>query len=205
MRAVNLLPSDVGRSSRFSVVRGRSPGAPALIGAIGGAIVVLALVAGFILTSRTEASKRDELAERQLELALLPLPEKEPARQQTSLVAQHAPRVAAVSTALSTRVPWDRILDRFSRVIPDNVWLRSLELRSPAVTGAATGEGQPKGVSIAGYTYSHDAVARLLSRLALIPDLTNVQLQSSTLSELGKRNVVEFTILADVRPEALSS
>ena len=50
-----------------------------------------------------------------------------------------------------------------------------------------------------GRTYSHDGVARLLSRLQVVPDLTNVQLQSSTLSVVDGQNVVEFSIAADIK------
>ncbi|HET7759119.1 MAG TPA: PilN domain-containing protein, partial [Gaiellaceae bacterium] len=50
-----------------------------------------------------------------------------------------------------------------------------------------------------GFTYSHAAVARLLTRLAVIPDLVNVQLQQSTLTNLGAAQAVHFVIVADVR------
>ena len=57
----------------------------------------------------------------------------------------------------------------------------------------------PTGLVIGGYTYSQDAVARLLSRLQVVPDLTNVQLQSSAVTPLGNSSVVAFTILADIK------
>ena len=50
-----------------------------------------------------------------------------------------------------------------------------------------------------GFTYSHDAVARLLSRLAVVPDLGNVQLTASTRTKLKGRDVVSFSITAAVR------
>jgi Tfp pilus assembly protein PilN len=53
--------------------------------------------------------------------------------------------------------------------------------------------------TIDGFTYSHAAVARLLTRLAVVPDLVNVQLQQSTLSKVGAANAVHFVIVADVR------
>jgi hypothetical protein len=56
----------------------------------------------------------------------------------------------------------------------------------------------PSMFTIQGRTYSHDGVARLLSRLQLLPDLTNVQLISSTRSVIGKQPVVDFTIAADI-------
>jgi Tfp pilus assembly protein PilN len=207
MRAVNLLPPEVTSRSRVPL-----PSPPVLVGLLGGVVVVLALAAGFVLATKSESSKREELGQRQDELSSLPLPaEEEPAAAQSTLASQHAPRVAAVSTALANRVAWDRVLTRFSRVFPEDVWLRSLDLKSPAPGGAAKAKTEadapkaPNGVSVEGYTYSHNSVARLLARLALIPELTNVQLQSSAVTELAGRRVVEFTVLADVRRERLSS
>ena len=55
------------------------------------------------------------------------------------------------------------------------------------------------GLTLDGYTYSQPAVARLLTRLAVIPDLVNVQLQQSTATKIGSTPVVHFTIAADVR------
>jgi Tfp pilus assembly protein PilN len=63
----------------------------------------------------------------------------------------------------------------------------------------------PIPVEIDGYTYSHDAVARFLARLALVPDLTDVELKSSALSTIGTRNVVQFSITATVPPGGGSS
>jgi Tfp pilus assembly protein PilN len=56
--------------------------------------------------------------------------------------------------------------------------------------------------TIQGRTYSHDGVARLLSRLQVVPDLTNVQLVSSTRSQVGNQEVVDFTIAADIAAAA---
>jgi hypothetical protein len=71
---------------------------------------------------------------------------------------------------------------------------------------AASAPGSPPTlVTIEGYTYSHDAVARLLTRLSVIPDLKNVWLQKSARTELAGRAIVTFTILSDVRPGAKTS
>jgi Tfp pilus assembly protein PilN len=206
VRAVNLLPADVARRSRVRV-----PSPPVLVGAVGGLVVVLALAAAFVLASNAESSKLEELNQRQDELTLLPLPAEEPAAAESTLASELAPRVAAVSTALANRVAWDRVLTRFSRVLPEDVWLRSLDLKAPAPRAPAKAKTEadaptaPNGVSVEGYTYSHSSVARLLARLALIPELTNVQLESSSVTELAGRRVVQFTVLADVRPQGLSS
>jgi hypothetical protein len=58
---------------------------------------------------------------------------------------------------------------------------------------------------MAGYTYSHDAVARLLTRLSVIPDLNNVWLERSLRTKLVGRPVITFTIKADVRAPGAAS
>jgi hypothetical protein len=52
-----------------------------------------------------------------------------------------------------------------------------------------------------GYTYSQEGVARLLSRLQVVPALENVKLISSAQSTLLGQTVVTFSIQADVRPQ----
>jgi Tfp pilus assembly protein PilN len=56
----------------------------------------------------------------------------------------------------------------------------------------------PTGLTLQGYAYSQDGVALLLSRLQLVPDLTNIQLQTSQVQPLAGRSVVQFTIEADI-------
>jgi Tfp pilus assembly protein PilN len=56
-------------------------------------------------------------------------------------------------------------------------------------------------LSMQGYTYSQEGVARLLSRLQVVPALENVKLISSAQSTLLGQTVVTFSIQADVRPQ----
>jgi Tfp pilus assembly protein PilN len=56
-------------------------------------------------------------------------------------------------------------------------------------------------MTFAGYTYSQEGVARLLSRLAVVPALQNVKLVSSSEATVGGQTVVTFSIEADVRPQ----
>jgi hypothetical protein len=48
-------------------------------------------------------------------------------------------------------------------------------------------------------------VARLLSRLAVVPDLEQVQLVTSERSKLNGRQIIHFRIAANVRPAGASS
>jgi hypothetical protein len=54
-------------------------------------------------------------------------------------------------------------------------------------------------LTLQGTTYSQAGVARLLSRLQVVPDLKNVQLQSSNATLLGTQRVINFTIVSDIR------
>jgi Tfp pilus assembly protein PilN len=206
MRAVNLLPKDSGRSSRKS----RKP--VVLVGLVGGVVMLAGLGGVFIMTSSDLSAKESELANKQAELASMPRPEATPAdaaetAETAELAAERAPRVAALSAVLAKRVAWDRILRRFSLVLPDDIWLQTLSVTSPpdAAAAAAAPEAAVPGFSITGRTYSHDGVARLLSRLTALPDLENVQLQGSQITVGGTQKLVEFTIVAGIRAEGASS
>ena len=82
-------------------------------------------------------------------------------------------------------------------MLPEDVWLTNLSASAPDSTQAAAA-----GFRFHAHRrdYSQNGVARFLSRLAVIPDLANVRLQSSQSQLLNERELVQFTILADVRP-----
>ena len=114
--------------------------------------------------------------------------------------------MTALSAALSRRVAWDRVLRELSLVLPERRLAGDglgegarLVVGGDRARGAAGATVAATGFTLDGYTYSHAAVARLLSRLAVVPDLVNVQLQQSTLTKVGTAQVVHFTIVADVR------
>ena len=112
--------------------------------------------------------------------------------------------------ALTRRVAWDRILREISLVLPEDVWLKSMSATSPTPASSAPAPVSAPGLpptlmTIEGSTYSHDAVARLITRLSVIPDLKNVWLTKSELGIFGGRPVVSFTILADVRQAGATS
>jgi Tfp pilus assembly protein PilN len=200
MRAVNLLPRDQGRR------RTRAEQAPLFVGLGLVVLVTLALSAAFLMASAKAGDKQAALDALQGQLDILPPRPKGPTPIEAGLAGERTARVTAVGNALTRRVSWDRVLRELSLVLPDDIWLTSLSARSPASPASAAAApakppgAAPTGLTVNGYTYSHDSVARLLSRLSVLPDLTNVQLQSSTLARVGTQSIVQFTILADVRP-----
>lgn len=195
MRAVNLLPRDgqkaLGKESL-----------PVLVGACSGVLVAALLGAMFLMGSGKIAAQQRKLDDLNRRYNVLPPPPAGPSVAQEQLAGEQSARVSALSTALGSRVAWDRVFREFSLILPSDVWLTTLTAKSPispATNAASSAGGAPSQFTIQGRTYSHDGVARLLSRLQVIPDLTNVQLQSATRSTVGGQEVIEFSIAADIR------
>jgi Tfp pilus assembly protein PilN len=197
MRAVNLLPRDQGQRTI------KKESLPVLIGACSFFLVAAVLGAMFMMGSGKIAAQQRKLDDLNRIYQALPPPPAGPSAAQQQLAGEQSARVTALSTALTSRVAWDRVFREFSLVLPEDVWLTSLTAKSPIspVTNVATSTpgGAPSQFTIQGRTYSHDGVARLLSRLQVVPDLTNVQLLSSTLSKVGGQDVVDFSIAADIK------
>jgi Tfp pilus assembly protein PilN len=192
VRAVNLLPKDDGR--RGSRAKGQNP---LLVGGVAGTVLATAIIAALFLTaSGGVADNQERYDAAQAELAATPVPPPT-SQEKTQLDQEKTARITALSSALAGRLAWDRVLREVSLVLPDDVWLTSLSAQAPA---AAATPGATAGFTLNGRTYSHDGVARLLARLAVVPHLSNVQLlhSASATSETG-RKVVEFSINANVK------
>jgi Tfp pilus assembly protein PilN len=200
MRAVNLLPKNQTRSRRR---RDKNTPWALVIGLAGTAVASAAIGAAFLHANGAAADKREELADVSAQLAALPKPK--PVRNNdAALAGERDERATAVATAFSYHVAWDRVLRRLALVLPDDVWLTSLAAQAPAAPGLGSrslgASAASTGMTLMGYTYSHAGVARLLARLTVLPDLTSVQLQTSALAHIGERQVVQFAILANVKP-----
>jgi Tfp pilus assembly protein PilN len=204
MRAVNLLPRQQTES------KSARPNAVVFVAAIGSAAVLLGLVGGFLVASRSVDRQKQQLATARAVLAATPAHHLSAETQafRTNVLNKREQRSLALASAISKRVSWDRILRRFALVLPDDVWLTSLTGTVPlddtavATTVTTTPSALPAQateLTIAGYTYSQESVARLLERLSVVPDLKNVQLQSSASQKLGGQTVYAFTIVSDIR------
>jgi Tfp pilus assembly protein PilN len=194
MRAVNLLPrpDPRRRGGKPSVQTQLTIAAPFFVAAI--------LGVGFMFSNSKLNSARSNLRTLQQQLAALPPPPAPGNGVDPALAAQHAQRVSALADALSRRIAWDRILRQISSVLPDDVWLTTLNVQSSAAAASTTAVASGTGsISIQGYTYSQPGVARFLSRLQVIPELTQIVLQSSGMTNIQGRDVVAFTIGAGLR------
>jgi Tfp pilus assembly protein PilN len=207
MRAINLLPRDD--------VRRGGPQKRQWIVIV--PVVCAVLLSGvlsmlFLNASGKVKDRQAQLSGLQAELAAIPTPDASKVQTQTALATDKQTRVTALNDALSRRVAWDRIFRELSLVLPSDVWLTNLSAKAPVSPSLAGAPPAPSGTAVAatgftieGYTYSHAAVARVLGRLGVVPDLVNIQLQQSTLQKSGGSKIVHFIIAADVRGPGASS
>jgi Tfp pilus assembly protein PilN len=197
MRAVNLLPLEARAGRR------RPP--TAALGVAGFAVLAAtALAVGFFSANGKVDSRKQELASLEQQLAASRAAA-QPDPTQTSLNAERDQRFTALGGAMSERLAWDRILREVSLVLPNDVWLSSLAAggaTAAASTEAATPEAVPgRSVTFNGFTYSQESVARLLRRLALVPDLADVKLAKSSVTTVGTQQIYNFSVLANVASE----
>ena len=212
MRAVNLLPREVERARRGTART------PLLIAAGGAAAATSAAVVFFLSASGTASELRTQLAETRAALATVPRTGR-PAVTPGALAQERSDRVVALAAALSTRIPFDRLLLEVSYVLPEDAWLTGITAMAPADgTAVATAPGTApapsstgqQGVTIQGSTYSHESVARVLARLSALPSLMNVRLTVSARVEpqtnetdgaktKAAKTVVAFTVAATLR------
>ena|SRR5438067_847778 len=205
MKAVNLLPSDHRGLRRPSPIEPLVKN-PLLVLAI---VFAIAVVGGLALqlhsASSTVSSRQATL--RQLEDQFARLPKPQPGAvgaQQTQ-----AARLTTVTSVAEHREPWDGFLSAVSLVMPEDVWLLSMNAsgQSATATPAPAASSSPSSATpapastaftITGYTYTQPSVARLMRRLALVPWLNGVSLTTSTKTLLGDHQIYQFTLGANV-------
>lgn len=181
MRAVNLLPRDLERQG------GEGGKEPLFVAAGGVAAATAAAVVLFMSASGSISDQQSRLDALEAAIAKIPNRTGQPAVAPSVIAQERADRVAALSAALTTQVPFDRILRTLAYVLPEDAWLTGMTAAAPAT--AATGAAPPgtpaaapttaQGVTIQGATYSNLSVARVLGRLATIPALENVRLTAT--------------------------
>jgi Tfp pilus assembly protein PilN len=200
MRAVNLLPRDEKRQRT-------QPGAVLLTAVLGGVLVTAVLAGLFLMSSSTVSDRQANVDALRAELAAIP-PAPQPTTDTSGLESEKSERITVLGKALSTRVAWDRIMRELSLVLPEDIWLESLTASAadPNFVPTPGNTTPPAGTfTISGYSYSHDGVARLLARLAVVPQLERPSLGSSTLEKSTGRSVVKFTISAGLKSGEVTS
>src|SRR4051812_31849410 len=189
MRAVNLLPIDQRAGGKS--IRHEDPAV--VVGSALGVVVMIALIASFLTAHGKANAQEAKLTAARLELAQLSekrkaeLAKLKPVKQTApvtpivpppSVTGQEASWLSSVSQVLGQRIAWDRLLREVSLVMPSDVSLSALTMTTPTTVVGAPAPAQ--GFVITGSAYSYDSVARLLSRLALVPDLESVTLSNTS-------------------------
>ena len=156
-----------------------------VLGALGAAVLCVLAV---VMTSNQINSKQDELAtiqgdsqrEKQVADALRPYGQ---------FADLQRARMTQIEALAQSRYDWERPLRQLSRAIPRNVWLLGVAAtESPGVEVESGGGGdiatmrektQAPAFSISGCTYSQHAVARFMTRMRNLDDVTAVRLAKS--------------------------
>ena len=202
MRAVNLLPA-----KKDAREKRRPPNLVALGGVVAAVAVTAVMAMLFLNASGAVTERQSELDNLNADRAAIPVP-KPRDTSGDALAQERSGRLNALAVALGGRVAWDRLFREISLVTPDDVWFTTLQASAPAAPAAGTDPAAAPttgGFNITGRTYSHDAVARLLSRLSIVPHLDDVKLEKSVIGKSEGRTVVEFTISAAVRTAGAAS
>ncbi|MDQ3889885.1 MAG: PilN domain-containing protein [Actinomycetota bacterium] len=198
MRAINLLPPRAHETTRWS--RSRQA---ALVLAAGTLAASAPLVLLYTQARSDVAAKRGELAAVQAEATVRPREQTKGTEEGKRLADERTARTSALATALASRVSWDRFLRDLSLVLPNRVWLSQLSTTPEATgeSGAEESEATPLAVTINGYTESQWRVARLLTRLEVLPELSSVRLLSSKSARAMDQPVIEFSVVVVVKGE----
>lgn len=186
MRPVNLIPLDQRKGAARTGADAPPIGIYALFGALG---VALLCVLALVLTSNSVNSKTEELSKvkvqsegaKQVADALRPYG--------TFAQVQQA-RNLEISALVANRFNWERALRQLSHVIPENVWLLNLSgTLSPEIDVEDAGGGgdvtnlrqkaKAPAFAMTGCTFSQPSVARMMTRMRNLDDVTDVQLAKS--------------------------
>ena len=199
MRAFNLLPREEARA----VSEGGAPSPlPYVLVALAGVLVFAALAAFYLMAGTDVTKKKGQVEDLRAELAAYQAQQKGPSVDDKSaaLANERFGRTAALGSALTKRLAWDRVLREIALVVPTSVTLGQIQGSSPTA-GAATTNADGSSVTnltISGSTVSQADVALFMTRLSVIRELSAVQLKEAGQSPADPSKVA-FTITATLR------
>jgi Tfp pilus assembly protein PilN len=225
MRAVNLLPADRHDAKKGS---GAGPNQRSVIVActIASVALVGALVFMVWQSNSSVSNKQKQLAALQARVAA--------GSSELGLAATATDRRATVAGLAGDRLAWDEFLQTVSKVMPEDVWVTSLEgttagaaatlaaaqaaaqaaatplATTTAATTTTTSTPLPAATSadaftLSGITYSQPSVARVMRRLGFVPWLSDVTLVSSAQTTVGTATLYAFTLKANLASPPVAS
>ena len=183
MKAVNLIPTEQRRARPTGKASG---GAYAIVG---GLVVVLAMLVGYVLTSNSVNERQTQTAEARQEADAL---EAQAAQREsfTDFAAIKEQRLASVVQTADARFDWERMVRELSLVMPKNSWLQTTN--ASASGAAATVGAAPTGttttstatlpgptLTLVGCTPKQSQVATMMLRLRELHRVSDVTLNES--------------------------
>lgn len=181
MRPVNLLP----QSARPYVASGKAGGGSYVV--IGVLAALVLAVAAYVLTANQITSHKDAIAKAQSETQAAQAKVAD-LQKYGDFTAVASARVQDVTELAVNRIDYERLLRETSRVLPNGVWLTSLDAESggtgsssSSTTSTTSSTTTPTGPSVhlLGCAPSQDSVATTLVRLRAIHGSDEVDLNDS--------------------------
>ena len=181
MQAVNLLPEYARGGHKWTSV-GSELNARKII-QIGGTVAIVAALLFGLLYFRERSVVSDKKSELNTAQARL-VAQQARAKPIQDAQSANAARMTFMRSVTSTRVDWDSALGDLGRDLPTGVYLTNLSVASPVPSpgAAAPAVSGATNFTITGTTSTHERVALVLDRLAVLPWLSNITLQSSNLA-----------------------
>ncbi len=203
IKRINLLPPEERAKARRE--RGLTYAVLALV-------VIIAVLGVVYFWQKSQVGSKEDERDR-LEADIAAVQQQSAALQQYAVLQTKRTEMTTTAKAIdAARVPWSTIFEEISLVIPENVRLQSLTCAVPAamLPGGASEEATATGelaadITFTGQTYEHKDVAEFMTRLGLIPQLTNIQLASSTTAAstgttgTTTQTLTTFTVTASLR------
>jgi Tfp pilus assembly protein PilN len=186
MKAVNLIPNDQRRAQGT----GSQSGSAYMV--IGVLVTLLAMVAGYVVTSNKVTENKNDAAAAKAEAASL---EAEVAQRGsfTNFAQIKQTRLDSVSGVAETRFDWERLMRELARVMPSGSWLQSSDADVTGEVAGAEGDTasaagtsavpQPKA-NLVGCTPEQSDVAQMMVRLRQLHRVADVELNESS-TEFG--------------------
>jgi Tfp pilus assembly protein PilN len=178
MRPINLIPQEQRR--RTPTEGGK--GAYALLGVLA---VMLAMVAGYVLSSNQVTERENEAAAAAAEAERL---EAEAAKRvnYTDFAQIAQTRLLSVAGVAQTRFDWERLMREVARIMPEGSWLQSAEASATGTAAEAESSTSTTVTSTAGpsatfvgCTPDQSDVARMMVRMRQMHRVADVALNES--------------------------
>lgn len=196
---INLLPPEVFERQQ---ARRRTVGVAAV-----GFIVLVALGAFFVLQTFRLSDVEDDIQAQETSNGELQGQINE-LQDIAQLEQQIATTRGLLDSLLADRVMWSGVLQDVSVVIPSEAWLEGLTGTAGAPAGSTVEATAPTSglvgqIQFSGFAFEHRDVALWLTRLEDVRGFLNPWLASSTKTDVGGTEVVQFTSTVDLTDQVL--